>query len=397
MKLANRLAAVKPSPTLSLNAKARALAAQGKDVLSFAAGEPDFDTPAHIKDAIKASLDAGFTKYTATGGIPELKAAIVEKLKRDNALSFAPEQVVVTVGGKQALYNAFQALLSPGDEVIIFSPYWVSYPDMVRLAHGVPVIVETRAETNWTPDPAALRRALTPRTKAVIFNSPSNPTGALIAREALAALAHELRDSEAVLITDDIYERLLYVPGPFVNVANAAPELADRTLVVNGFSKAFSMTGLRLGYAAGPKALIAGMQMIQDQSTSNAASVIQKGAVAALTGPTTAVDEMVKAFARRREAMTGGLNRIPGVSCRLPDGAFYCFPDVSGLLGKRYKGTVIDGSMKLSEILLDDFLLAAVPGAPFGAEGFIRLSFATSDANIEKGLARFADCAAQLS
>ncbi len=392
MKLANRLAAVKPSPTLSLNAKARALAAAGKDVLSFAAGEPDFDTPAHIKDAIKSSLDAGFTKYTATGGIPELKTAIVEKLAKENSLTFTPEQVAVTVGGKQALYNAFQALLSPGDEVIIFAPYWVSYPDMVRLADGVPVIVETKSADNWTPSPEALRKALTPRTKAVIFNSPSNPTGALIARDALTALARELRDTDAVLITDDIYERLLYVPGPFVNVANAAPEVASRTLVVNGFSKAFSMTGLRLGYAAGPKALIVGMQMIQDQSTSNATSVIQKGAAAALQGTTAPIDDMVKAFARRRVAMTDGLNKIPGVSCRLPDGAFYCFPDVSGLLGRTYKGAKVDGSMRLSEILLDDFLLAAVPGAPFGAEGFIRLSFATSDANIEKGLARFADC-----
>lgn len=397
MKLANRLAAVKPSPTLSLNAKARALAASGKDVLSFAAGEPDFDTPAHVKDAIKAALDQGFTKYTATGGIPELKTAIVEKLAKENAFSVTPEQVVVTTGGKQALYNAFQALLSPGDEVVIFAPFWVSYPDMVRLADGVPVIVETKSENNWTPDPAALRKALSPRTKAVIFNSPSNPTGSVIAKEALAALAHELRDTDAVLITDDIYERLLYVPGPFVNVANAAPELASRTLVVNGFSKAFSMTGLRLGYAAGPKALIAGMQMIQDQSTSNATSIIQKGAVAALRGPTAPIDEMVKAFSRRRLAITEGLNKIPGVKARLPDGAFYSFPDISALIGKSYKGTKIDGSMKLSEILLDEFLVAAVPGAPFGAEGFIRLSFATSDANIEKGLARFADCVSQLS
>ncbi len=397
MKLANRLAAVKPSPTLSLNAKARALAASGKDVLSFAAGEPDFDTPAHVKDAIKAALDSGFTKYTATGGIPELKTAIAEKLAKDNSLNFTPEQIVVTTGGKQALYNAFQALLSPGDEVVIFAPFWVSYPDMVRLADGVPVIVETKNENNWTPDPAALRKALSPRTKAVIFNSPSNPTGSVIAKEALAALAHELRDTDAVLITDDIYERLLYVPGPFVNVANAAPEFAARTLVVNGFSKAFSMTGLRLGYAAGPKDLIAGMQMIQDQSTSNATSIIQKGAVAALKGPTAPIEEMVKAFARRRISITEGLNKISGIKARLPDGAFYSFADCSALIGKSYKGTKIDGSMKLSEILLDEFLVAAVPGAPFGAEGFIRLSFATSDANIEKGLARLADCVSQLS
>jgi aspartate aminotransferase len=397
MQLARRLKAVKPSPTLSLNAKARALAAKGADVLSFAAGEPDFDTPQYIKDAVKTALETGFTKYTATGGIPELKTAIVEKLQRENQLAFAPEQVVVTVGGKQALYNCFQALLSPGDEVVIFSPFWVSYPDMVRLADGEPVIVEASAEDNWTPEPAALRKALSPRTKAVIFNSPSNPTGAILSRKALEALADVLRGHDCLIITDDIYERLLYVNEPFFNIANVAPDLAPRTLVVNGFSKAFSMTGLRLGYAAGPKDLIAGMQMVQDQSTSNATSIIQKGAVAALKGPTAPIDEMVKAFARRRVLMTDGLNKIPGVKCRLPDGAFYCFADVGALIGKHYKGAPVTGSMRLSEILIDDFLLAAVPGEPFGAEGFIRLSFATSDANIERGLARLADFASKLS
>lgn len=397
MQLARRLKAVKPSPTLSLNAKARALAAKGADVLSFAAGEPDFDTPQYIKDAVKGALESGFTKYTATGGIPELKTAIVEKLQRENQLTFTPEQVVVTVGGKQALYNCFQALLSPGDEVVIFAPFWVSYPDMVRLADGEPVIVETSAEDNWTPEPAALRKALSPRTKAVIFNSPSNPTGSIISRRALEALAEVLRGHDCLIITDDIYERLLYVNEPFSNLANVAPDLAPRTLVVNGFSKAFSMTGLRLGYAAGPKDLIAGMQMVQDQSTSNATSIIQKGAVAALKGPTAPIDEMVKAFARRRVLMTEGLNKIPGVKCRLPDGAFYCFADVGELIGKHYKGAPVTGSMRLSEILIDDFLLAAVPGEPFGAEGFIRLSFATSDANIERGLARFADFASKLS
>ncbi len=397
IQLANRLKSVKPSPTLSLNAKARALAAKGADVLSFAAGEPDFDTPVHIKDAIKAALDSGFTKYTATGGIPELKTGIVEKLERDNKLTFTPEQVVVTVGGKQAIYNCFQALLSPGDEVVIFSPYWVSYPDMVMLADGVPRFVETSSANNWTPDPAELRKVLTPRTRAVIFNSPSNPTGAVISRKALEALAEVLRSHDCLIITDDIYERLLYVKEPFFNIANVAPDLAPRTLVINGFSKAFSMTGLRLGYAAGPKELIAGMQMIQDQSTSNATSVIQKGAVAALKGPTAPIDEMVQAFARRRVAMTDGLNKIPGVKCRMPDGAFYCFPDLSALIGKSYKGAPVTGSLRMSEILLEDFLLAAVPGQPFGAEGFIRLSFATSDANIEKGLGRLADFVSKLS
>ncbi|GMU61325.1 MAG: aminotransferase [Myxococcaceae bacterium] len=396
LQLARRLKAVKPSATLSLNAKARVLSAKGADVLSFAAGEPDFDTPEHIKDAAKAALDAGFTKYTATGGIPELKSAIVEKFKRENRLAFTPEQVIVSVGGKHALFNCFQALLSPGDEVVIFAPYWVSYPDMVRLADGEPVIIETSAADRWTPDPKELRRALSSRTRAVIFNSPSNPTGSVMPRKALEGLAEVLRHHDCLLISDDIYERLRYVNEPFVNVANLGSDLAARTLVVNGLSKAYSMTGWRLGYAAGPKELIAGMQTVQDQSTSNAASFIQKAAIAALSGPDEPVQKMVKAFHARRDRMVKGLNAIPGVSCLEPDGAFYCFPDVGQLIGKRYQGQPITGSVQLSEILIDDFLLAAVPGEPFGAEGFLRLSFATSDEKIDKGLGRLSDFVSKL-
>lgn len=396
LQLARRLKAVKPSATLSLNAKAWVLSAKGADVLSFAAGEPDFDTPEHIKDAAKAALDAGFTKYTATGGIPELKSAIVEKFKRENRLAFTPEQVIVSVGGKHALFNCFQALLSPGDEVVIFAPYWVSYPDMVRLADGEPVIIETSAADRWTPDPKELRRALSSRTRAVIFNSPSNPTGSVMPRKALEGLAEVLRHHDCLLISDDIYERLRYVNEPFVNVANLGSDLAARTLVVNGLSKAYSMTGWRLGYAAGPKELIAGMQTVQDQSTSNAASFIQKAAIAALSGPDEPVQKMVKAFHARRDRMVKGLNAIPGVSCLEPDGAFYCFPDVGQLIGKRYQGQPITGSVQLSEILIDDFLLAAVPGEPFGAEGFLRLSFATSDEKIDKGLGRLSDFVSKL-
>ncbi|MBL9038242.1 MAG: pyridoxal phosphate-dependent aminotransferase [Archangium sp.] len=397
MQLARRLAEVKPSPTLSLAAKAKALAAQGRDIVSFATGEPDFDTPAHIKAAIAAALEGGFTKYTPTGGIPELKAAIVDKLKRENQLTFAPEQVLVSVGAKHSLANLFQALLSPGDEVIIFAPFWVSYPDMVRLADGVPVIVETSAANNWAPDPAAIRKALTPKTKAVVLNSPSNPTGGVYSRAVLEGIAEAVRGHDCLLITDDIYERLLYVPGPFVNIANVAPDLTPRTVVVNGFSKAYAMTGLRLGYAAGPKALIAGMQMVQDQSTSNPTSIVQRGGVAALTGPQEPVGAMVAAYRERRELIVSGLNRISGVACALPDGAFYCFPNVQGLLSRAYKGTPIGTSMRLSEILLDEYSLAAVPGAPFGAEGFIRFSFATSPAIIEKGLKRLSELASVLT
>lgn len=397
MQLARRLKSVKPSPTLSLNAKAKALSAKGKDVVSFATGEPDFDTPVHIKDAVKAALDGGFTKYTPTGGIPELKAAIVEKLKKENHLEYTPEQVLVSVGAKHSLFNIFQALLSPGDEVIIFAPYWVSYPDMVRLADGEPVIVETDSADGWAPDPKAIRRALTPRTKAIVINSPCNPTGGVYSRKALEGIAEAVRSHDCLIITDDIYERLLYVEGGFSNIANVAPDLFARTVVVNGFSKASAMTGLRLGYTAGPKELIAGMQMVQDQSTSNPTSIIQKGGVAALTGSQEPLAEMLAQYRVRRDLMVSSLNKIPGVKCPSPDGAFYCFPNIGELIGKSYKGTPVNGSMHLSEILLEDFLLAAVPGEPFGAEGFIRFSFATSPEMIHKGLARLTDFVSKLS
>jgi aspartate aminotransferase len=391
MRLASRLAAIKPSPTLALNAKARALAQQGVDVVGFAAGEPDFDTPQFVKDAAVDALKAGFTKYTATAGIPELRAAICHKLKSENALTYAPEQVLVSCGAKHSLYNLFQALLNEGDEVIIFAPYWVSYPEMVQLAGGRPVIVETREEDNFAPSPEALRSALTPRTRAVIINSPSNPTGAVLTREQLAALGEVLREHDCLVVSDDIYEKLLYVDAPFVNIANAAPFLAERTVVVNGMSKAFSMTGWRLGYAAGPKPLIAAMQTIQDQSTSNASSIGQKAALAALQGPADTVVPMVKEYRERRELVVAGLNAIPGIDCRTPEGAFYVFPRISALFGKSFNGRPLTGSVQVSEVLLESFRVAAVPGQPFGAEGYLRMSFVTSRANLEKGLARLGE------
>ncbi|MBX5484950.1 MAG: pyridoxal phosphate-dependent aminotransferase [Myxococcaceae bacterium] len=398
MKLSSRLDAIKPSPTLALNARARALAAKGVDVVSFAAGEPDFDTPAFIKQAAIDALHQGFTKYTATAGIPELRQAIADKLWNDNALRFTPDQILVSCGAKHSLYNVFQALLGPGDEVVIFSPYWVSYPDIVRLAGGEPVIVETREEDGYGPDPDALHRAITPRTRAVVINSPSNPSGAVLSDEALRQIADVLEDHEEVLaITDDIYEKLLYTGGHFHNIANVAPMLEDRVVVINGFSKAYAMTGWRVGYAAGPKRLISGMQNIQDQSTSNPTSIAQKAAVAALTGPKDELQKMVAEFKARRDLFVAGLNQIPGITCRMPEGAFYVFPNVKALLGRRYKGTELGDSLRLSEVLLDDFQLAAVPGAPFGAEGHLRLSFATSRQAIERGLERLGKLVSQLS
>ncbi|RKH77205.1 pyridoxal phosphate-dependent aminotransferase [Corallococcus sp. AB045] len=396
MKLARRLQAIKPSATLALNARAKALAASGKDVVVLAAGEPDFDTPEFVKQAAIDALRTGFTKYTATAGMPELREAVCRKLEKDNGLKYAPDQVVVTAGGKQSLYNCFQALLDEGDEVIIFAPYWVSYPDMVHLAGGTPVIVPTREEDGYAPDPAAIKKALTPRTRAIVLNSPANPTGAVYSRATLEGIADAVRGHDCLIVTDDMYEKLLYTGEPFLNLGNVAPDLVPRLLVSNGLSKSHAMTGWRLGYAAGPKALISGMQLVQDQSTSNASSITQKAALAALNGPSDTITAMVNEYRERRDLFVAGLNAIPGIRCRLPEGAFYAMADVRGLLGKTYKGKPLTDSLQLSEALLNDFLVAAVPGEPFGAPGYIRMSFVTSREVLQKGLARLRDFTAAL-
>ncbi|NPC69584.1 pyridoxal phosphate-dependent aminotransferase [Corallococcus exiguus] len=396
MKLARRLQAIKPSATLALNARAKALAASGKDVVVLAAGEPDFDTPEFVKQAAIDALRTGFTKYTATAGMPELREAVCRKLEKDNGLKYAVDQVVVTAGGKQSLYNCFQALLDEGDEVIIFAPYWVSYPDMVHLAGGTPVIVPTREEDGYAPDPAAIKNALTPRTRAIVLNSPANPTGAVYSRATLEGIADAVRGHDCIIVTDDMYEKLLYTGEPFLNLGNVAPDLVPRLLLSNGLSKSHAMTGWRLGYAAGPKALITGMQLVQDQSTSNASSITQKAALAALNGPTDTITAMVNEYRERRDLFVAGLNAIPGIRCRLPEGAFYAMADVRGLLGKTYKGKPLADSLQLSEALLNDFLVAAVPGDPFGAPGYIRMSFVTSREVLQKGLTRLRDFVAAL-
>ncbi|QAT84665.1 putative aspartate aminotransferase [Corallococcus coralloides] len=396
MKLARRLQAIKPSATLALNARAKALAASGKDVVVLAAGEPDFDTPEFVKQAAIDALRTGFTKYTATAGMPELREAVCRKLEKDNGLKYAQEQVVVTAGGKQSLYNCFQALLDEGDEVIIFAPYWVSYPDMVHLAGGTPVIVPTREEDGYAPDPAAIKKALTPRTRAIILNSPANPTGAVYSRATLEGIADAVRGHDCLIVSDDMYEKLLYTGEPFLNLGNVAPDLVPRLLLSNGLSKSHAMTGWRLGYAAGPKALISGMQLVQDQSTSNASSITQKAALAALNGPSDTITAMVNEYRERRDLFVAGLNAIPGIRCRLPEGAFYAMADVRGLLGKSYKGKPLTDSLQLSEALLNDFLVAAVPGDPFGAPGYIRMSFVTSREVLQKGLTRLRDFTAAL-
>jgi aspartate aminotransferase len=390
MKLARRVQAIKPSPTLALNSRAKALAAQGVDVVVLAAGEPDFDTPDYVKQAAVDAIRSGFTKYTATNGIPELREAICRKLERENNLRFTPEQVLVTSGGKQALYNFCQAVLDEGDEVLIFAPYWVSYPDMVRLAGATPVIVPTREEDGFAPDPDAIRRALTPRTRAVIINSPGNPTGAVYSRAALEGIAEVLRPHDCFVITDDIYEKLLYTDER-LGITDVAPDLVPRLVVTNALSKSHAMTGWRMGYVAGPRPLVAAMQLVQDQSTSNASSIGQKAALAALQGPPDTILTMVTEYRARRDFFVAGLNALDGIRCRMPEGAFYALADVRGLYGRTFKGKPVTGSMQLSEILLDEFRVAAVPGDPFGAEGYIRMSFATSREVLQKGLTRLGE------
>ena len=392
LKLAPRLASIQPSPTLALNARAKALAARGADVVSFAAGEPDFDTPGYIKRAAIEAIESGFTKYTATAGIPELRAAISEKLERENALKFTPEQVMVSVGAKHSLYNLFQALLNPDDEVIIPAPYWVSYPDIVKLAGGKPVIVETRAEDGFRITPAALRAAITPRTRAFILCSPSNPTGACYDRVALDGLQPIFEEYETVVVSDDIYRRLVYGGFQFVEIATLSEKMRELTVVVDGFSKTYSMTGWRLGYAAGPRALVDAMSTLQGLSTSNVTSIAQAAAIAALDGPQECVEEMRREFDERRRVMVARLRKIPGVSCYDPQGAFYAFPDLSAYVGKRPKGgSPLEDDVALCDYLLDVGKIAVVPGSGFGAPGFVRLSYATSMANIQKGLDRMGE------
>lgn len=396
MKLATRVAKIKPSETLAITAKANALKAQGRDVIGFGAGEPDFDTPLHIKSAAIEAIKAGFTKYTPVGGTDELKDAVIAKLKRDNALEYKRSQVVVSCGAKHTLYNLAQALFDDGDEVIIPAPYWVSYPDIVILAGGQPVIVNTQEKDGFKMKPEQLSAAITSRTRAVVINSPSNPTGAAYSPEELKALAAVLLDKEIVVISDDIYEKIIYAKFPFANMASVEPKIKDRTIVVNGVSKAYAMTGWRIGYAAGPENIIAAIGKIQSQNTSNPASISQKAAVEALNGDQGVVGLMVAEFRKRRDVIVQLLNEISGVSCLIPDGAFYVFPNVSKIYGRSFRNKKITNSTELIEYLLDEANVATVPGAAFGSDDHIRLSYATSLKNIEEGLKRIRNAVTKL-
>ncbi|MBI4715803.1 MAG: pyridoxal phosphate-dependent aminotransferase [Nitrospirae bacterium] len=388
MKLAGRVSQIQPSATLAAEAKAKALRAQGVDVISFSAGEPDFDTPEWVKEAAVKALQEGFTKYTPPSGTLELKQAVVEKMAKDHGLTYEPSQVLISCGAKHSLYNIAQALFEAGDEVIIPSPYWVSYPDQVRLNDATPVFIETREEDDFLLRPEDLEQAITPRTKALILNSPANPTGGAYERAHLQRIAEIAVRRNLLVISDEIYEKILYDGFPHVSIASLGPEMQERTIVVNGLSKAYSMTGWRIGYAVGPKEIIDAMGKIQSQSTSNPNSIAQKGAVAALKGDPSFTEMMVSRFDNRRKYIVERLNRIPGVTCRMPKGAFYVFPRVTGILGKSFKGKTISNTVQLAEYLLDEAKVAVICGDPFGAPGYLRLSYATAMKNIEKGMDR---------
>lgn len=389
MQLSQRVQRIKPSPTLAVTARAAELRAAGKDIIGLGAGEPDFDTPAHIKAAGIAAIEGGFTKYTPVGGTPQLKQAIIDKFARDNGLDYNATQILVSCGGKQSFFNLTQALLDEGDEVIIPAPYWVSYPDMVLLADGVPVVVGAGIEDDFKLTAEKLAAAITPRTKLLVLNSPSNPTGKAYSRAELAALGEVLRaHPEVIVATDDMYEHILWTEEGFCNILTENPDLYDRCIVLNGVSKAYSMTGWRIGYAAGPEALIKAMTKIQSQSTSNPTSISQHAAAAALNGDQACVAEMVTAFKQRHDYVVATLNAMDGVRCIESDGTFYAFPDFSAVI-ERLEG--IEDDLQFGEFLIEKAGVAMVPGSAFGAPGAMRISFATSQDNLEKALARVAE------
>ena len=383
--LSLRAKEIKPSPTLAIDSRAKAMKAQGIDVISFGVGEPDFDTPENIKEAAIKAIKDGFTKYTPVGGTDKLKDAIIGKLEKDNGLKYDRAEIIVSCGAKHSLYNTMQALLDPGDEVIIPSPYWVSYPEQAVLAGAKPVFIKTLEADRFLLDPAAFEKGITKKTKALILNSPSNPTGFSYGREALARIAQIAVEKGIYVISDEIYEKLLYDGTEHLSIASIGEEIKKRTVVINGVSKAYSMTGWRIGYAAGPAPLIKAMTSMQSQSTSNPASISQAASIEALKGPQDSVKVMAAEFDKRRKFIVDGLNAIPGIRCIPPTGAFYAFPNTSALYGRSPE---ISSSAKLAMYLLEKANVAVVPGDAFGDDDFIRLSYATGIGEIEKGLER---------
>ncbi|MDR1662826.1 MAG: pyridoxal phosphate-dependent aminotransferase [Endomicrobium sp.] len=389
MNISKRVQFVKTSPTLAINAKTKILKEQGIDIINFGVGEPDFDTPQSIKNAAINAINAGFTKYCPVPGTLEIKNAIIEKLKRDNNLTYTSEQVMVSSGAKHSLYNLFQSIIDDGDEIIVPAPYWVSYPDMIALAGGKSVIVQTTDKTNFKITPETIEKVLTKKTKAIVINSPSNPTGVTYSQVELKAIADVCVKHKIFIISDDIYEKLVYDNFNFISIAQVSPQAKKLTIIINGVSKAYAMTGWRIGYAAGPKDIIFAMSKIQSQSTSNACSISIKAAIEALNGSQECVKNMRKEFEKRRDYIITRLNSIHGITCRKPEGAFYVFPNIKELLGKTFDNKTISTDLEFTDYLLNYAKIAVIPGTPFGADGYIRLSYATSIENIKLGMDRF--------
>ncbi len=394
--LSNRAKSLKPSPTLAINAKAKSMQSQGIHVISFGAGEPDFDTPQNIKVAAIKAIEEGFTKYTPVGGTDELKDAIIKKFQRDNGISYKRSEVMASCGGKHSFYNLAQAIFDVGDEVIIPAPYWVSYPPMVALAGATPVIVETREENGFKLTVEDLKKAITPKTKALILNSPSNPTGGAYTKEDLEKIADIALSNNFFVISDEIYEKIVYDGFKFVSIASLGEEIKKKTIIVHGVAKTYAMTGWRIGYTAGPEEIISAMSNLQSQSTSNPTSIAQKASVEALIGPQEEVQRMVDAFEARRNYMVDRLIRLPGVSCFKPLGAFYVFPNFSSYYGRTYQGKRISNSTELADYFLEVARVAVVPGIEFGADPFERLSYATSMEEIQEGLNRIEEALRKL-
>lgn len=394
MKLSQRVQAIKPSPTLMVTAQAAKLRAEGKNIIGLGAGEPDFDTPQHIKESAIAAIQRGFTKYTAVGGTPSLKQAVINKFKRENNLDYTSKEILVSSGGKQSFFNLVLATIDPGDEVIIPAPYWVSYPDIVLIAEGRPVFIPTDIESNFKITPAQLAAAITPRTRMFVINSPSNPSGSVYSLSELRALGEVLRHHPNILIaTDDMYEHILLSDDKFVNILAACPDLKDRTVVLNGVSKAYAMTGWRIGYCGGPASIITAMENIQSQSTSNPNSIAQVAAETALNGDQSCIIPMITAFKERNQFLTDSLNAINGIRCLLSKGAFYAFVDARVAISRLYAQQLIAeaNDVAFSAYLLEKAGVAVVPGSAFGSEGYIRLSFATSMENLRAAVKRISD------
>ena len=396
MKLSKLAKTLKPSATLAITAKAKELKTQGIDVIGFGAGEPDFDTPVNIKEQAKKSIDSGFTKYTAAGGIVELKDAIINRIKNDYELDYKRNEILVGAGAKHVLYNLFQVLIDSGDEVLIPSPYWVSYPEQVRIAGGAPVIIPGSQESNFKITKNQIEKLITDKTKAIVLNYPSNPTGTTYDKEELEGFAEIAIKNNLIIISDEIYDKIIYREEKHISFPQLGDEVKERTILVNGVSKSYSMTGWRIGYAAGNSNVISAMNNLCGQSTSNPTSISQMAAIEAFAGPQEPIQKMLIEFKERRDFITSALNEIDGVNCVIPEGAFYVFPDISNFFGKEYNGKKITNSMEISDFLLDVAKVAVVPGVEFGSDNHIRISYATSMSDIKEGMERIKKSLSQL-